>query len=339
MANRIEQWLFTRSLQQAFLEDLAMLVEDGVPATQAIETIAEISDGVREKVALDMSKRIAEGKLLADGMRAWFARPIVEVVRAGEQGGTLASALSACAQSFGEQTHALRVMINALLYPIAVIILALIVTVFVKNSVLVDFAKIRPVKSWPLAGQHLYTLASLTQHDWWIGVLLIIALAVALAKLLQLLTGPSRRWVDQIPGLALYRQIAAAQFMETLGMLISNGVVLKKALSVLHFDASPYLSWHLLKMEYRLTGGSENIADVLDTDLIDKSDLIRLRVVGQSKGFAPALLSLGAKATRRNGKALEIIGKVSGGILLALGAAIAATLVFGIYLVGSGIAT
>ena len=67
----IEQWMFSRSEQQAFLEDVSNLIQDGVPANQAIETIHQVSKGHQRQVAEAIMSKIAEGKHLADGMAGW----------------------------------------------------------------------------------------------------------------------------------------------------------------------------------------------------------------------------------------------------------------------------
>lgn len=329
------RWQFTRKRQVAFLEDLCSLVDDGVPVSQAIETIAEISEGVSKKVAEHIGRCLAQGQLLADGMQGFFNHAIVEVVRAGENGGNLPASLRAALNSFSEQASAFSVVINSLVYPSCVIVLALIVVVFIKNSVLVDFAKIKPVYSWPETGRNLYFFAVLIERWWWLLLFMLVGVIFVMARILKTLTGESRRFLDSFPLLSLYREIVAARFMETLGLLISNGIVLKQALSVMHNGSSPYLSWHLLQMEARLSSGQENIAEVLNTDLIERNDLIRLRVVARGKNFETALISLGRQANKRNIKSINMLGRVLAGMMLIGGAFIAAMVVLGIYSIGS----
>ncbi len=329
---------FSRKQQQAFLEDLSILVADGVSVSRAIDTICQVSEGAMKQVASQITRNIAQGKQLADGMQGWFARPLVEIIRAGETSGMLVKALKSAAFSFSQQTNALGVFISSLVYPILVVVLAFVMVVFIKHSVLESFASIKPIAKWPDIGQTLYRLGYLIQHWWWLVILMITVTVYLLPRLLQQLTGDIRDFIDDFPLISLYREITAARFMETLGLLISNGVVLKKALSIMHREAAPYLSWHILKMEFRLSGGRENIADVLDTKLIQRNDIVRLRVVAKSKGFEYALISLGRQANRRASKAIVLGGKILGGLLLVFGAMVAAAMIFGIYSVGSSVA-
>jgi len=334
-----DKFQFGRRQQLAFLEDITNLVDDGVPVNQAIETIAQIAEGVNRKVALSIAVGISSGQSFADSMQEWFARPIIEVIRAGETAGSLSQALKAAIQSYGEHSSAVTSLITALLYPITVLGLASIVLVFVKDSVLSNFLRIRPISVWPPIGQTLYSLANFVQHWWWLVIVMIVIVFIAISRMLATFTGTSRKIIDQIPVLALYREIAAARLMENLGLLLTNGVLLRRAIQTLQQGASPYIAWHLLKMEYRLSGGKENVGDVLDTDLINKNDIIRLRVIAKGKGFDHALLSIGRHAHRRNTKMISITGKILAGILLALGALTAITIVIGIYSIGSILAS
>lgn len=328
---------FGRKQQQAFLEDLLSLINDGVPINQAIETIRDVSSGITKRVAAHIANQIAQGKLLADGMQDWFKRPLVEIVRAGENSGTLTTTLTAAIQSFAQRSSAITALINGMLYPLTVVLLALGVSVFIKNSVLISFAKIKPVAQWPSVGQTLYYLGEITQTWWWLVFLLLIALFILLTKLMRDFTGDLRHRIDHLPLLSLYRDSVAARFMETLGLLITNGVTLKKAITIIQLEASPYLAWHLLMMEYRLSGGTDNIADVLDTQLIRYTDLMRLRVVAKGKGFDYALINLGRQANEKNSKTIALTGKILGVVLLLSAALIAVTLILGIYTIGSSL--
>lgn len=338
LLQRWQRTQFNRKPQRAFLQDLAALIEDGVPASQAIDVIIGVSEGIAKTVAEGVALSIAKGQSLADGMQPWFSHAVVEVIRVGESNGALPQTLRTAADMYNGYAGSLTTFLASVLYPLSVVVLALGITVFVKNSVLNSFLEIKPLTEWPEVGKNLYRVGSTIQAGWWLILLTFVLLIVMINNILKNVTGEIRRFLDDIPFLSLYRASLAARFMETLGLLVANGVMIRQALSTMQYDASPYLSWHLLQMEYRLSGGEENIADVLDTNLISRSDLIRLRVVAKSKGFAEALISLGRQARERAYKRIDITGKVLGALLLMVGAFLAMMIVFGIYNVGSALA-
>lgn len=331
---------FGRAKQLAFLEDLRLLLDDGVPLNKAIDTVAQTAEGAEKLVALHLGQGLARGQQLADGMQAWFKPAVVELVRAGESSGALQKTLASAQTTLIEQNQALSAFLHATLYPLLVIFISCFVIIFITDSVLADFANMKPVVSWPEPGQILMALGSGIQTWWLLLLSLLVALSLGLWVFLQKSTGVLRRQIDALPILSLYRRSLAARFMETLGLLMNNGIALKKALVIMQNQAQPYFAWHLLMMEYRLSGGVDNVADVLDTDLLERRDLMRLRVVSQgNKGFAKALISLGKQASQRNAKAITLTGKIVGTTLLVAAAAIAALIIYAIYSVGSVLTT
>lgn len=330
---------FTRKQQQAFLEDFHSLIQDGVLVHQAIETIANASTGINQQVAHAILDKMSQGQSLANSMQPWFEMTSIEIIRAGEETGTLTQTTASAMDALRQNNNAIGNMISSLLYPIVVFSAAAAMIVFIKTSVLLSFSEIKPVREWPSVGQTLFHLAYFIENWWWLTLAILVCLSMLIFKSLQYLTGSLRNLIDRLPLLSLYRENIAANFMETLGLLLKNGVVLKRALMIIHQQAKPYLAWHLDLMEVRLCGGKENIADLIDTNLITPNDLARLKIVGQSKGFADALIKLGDRANTQHAKAIDRLGKILGGLLLLASGTIAATMVFGIYTVGNSIAT
>lgn len=325
--------------QQTVLADIYALTQDGVPLIQAIETIEAIHDGIIRKVAHDMSHALSQGHSLASGMEEWYPLTIIEIIRSGEEGGTFSASLESAVKYYEERVFALKMAIQSLVYPIIVILVALTMLVVIKNSVLTNFAAIKPISSWPTVGQQVYALANFIQNWWWFVVFVLLALGVGIYYVLQNVTGSVRYQIDRFPLLSLYRNLVAARFMETLGLLITNGVALKEAFQIIARHAQPYLSWHLMLMEFHLGGGIENMADVLDTALITRNDMLRLRVMAKGKGFDQALVSLGRQALKRYAESVSITVKIIGALLLIAGAMLAGMIVLGIYSVGSSVAS
>lgn len=335
LKTKIEALFFTRADKRAFLEDIGMLVEDGVPINQAVETVRDTQTGPLQQVSNTVLEKIAQGQNFADGLVNWFPHPVVEIIRAGEEGGTLPQTLLTAAKSLEQESYVMSSLLSSMLYPIAVIILGCAVAVYIRHSVFVNFEQIKPISEWPSDGQALVAIATFLQSWWWMVIICLIGLGFILALTLRNLTGEPRKVLDMTPVISIYRYTNAARFMQTMGMLINNGIAVKKALSIMMRDANPYIAWHLFVMDMRLGGGRENIADVFDTGLIQKADIVRLKVIARGKGFEHALIRLGSHAQEMNQRKIALTGKILGGILLAVGAGFAAFMVFAIYDVGS----
>lgn len=337
VTSTLERALFSSKEKQAFLEDLSTLIDDGVPANKAVEVMAKLTSGATKRLVDAILSKIAQGKPIADGMIGWMPDAIVELIRAGEQGGTLAQNMRAAGESLGRKNDTLSSLSSSLTYPLVVLVCGLGVLVYLNNSIFPQFASIKPVSQWPDQGRQLIAIATFVQ-DWWWGVLLvIIGFSIALNKTLHNYVGKGRESLDRIPLISIYREVTAARFMETLGLLVSNGVVFKQALQILQGQADPYLGWHLMMMERRLGRGRSNIAEVLDTNLVSDADILRLKAIADAKGFDHALIRLGRQAADRGVETLRKLGRIGGGLLLALGAGLAGYMVTGIYTVGSSL--
>lgn len=335
LKTKLNHLLFTRADQQAFLEDIAELIEDGVPAHSAVSIVGEVAKSATKDVVNSVMLKISEGQGLADGLVGWYPLPIVEIIRAGELGGSLAENIKSAARALSAQSSALADLLSATAYPLAVLGAGLLVSVYVKNSVLKNFADIRPVSTWPENGRSLYHFASVIEEGWWLMLIFLVAAGFLIAKTFRYFSGEYRQWFDKIPPLSLYRDVMASRFMETMGLLLVNGMILKRALEVIRTNATPYMEGHVDRMILKLSGGRDNIAEVLDTGLIKEYDILRLKVIAKGKGFEHALVRLGLLSAKANAKRIRLMTRIFGGILLMLGASLLAFMIFAVYGVGS----
>lgn len=325
---------FGRAKQQAFLEDINSLIEDGVPAPQAVTAIEHTSEGVTKEVAQAILTAFATGKKMADGMEGWFPQSIIAIVRSGEGSGTLTNALSSAAQSLSQSSSIVSSLLSSLIYPTIVLILACIVAIFLKHSIFNNFLAIKPLQAWPENGKAFMAFADYIEKWWSVTIIAIIAITVVFSQILQKVVGDVRDFLDNFPPFSLYKMMVASSFMKVLGLLISNGVTFHSALNILQEQATPYLTWHIYMMQLRLSSGRDNIAEVLDTGLISKEDMARLLVIAQGKGLEHALIRLGIRAAQKSVSKMELTGKILGGIFLALDAGIAIFMILAVYSVG-----
>lgn len=336
---RIRHMQFGNKAQLAFLEDFYLLVNDGIPANRAIEMMAQVTTGLTREVALSIAQKISEGQPLAEGMRDWFAVNVIEIIRVGEAGGALNQTIKSAINTMSQRSGALSAFISAISYPLIVMIMACGVIVYLDTSVFVQFKAIKPVDQWPQAGRDLLNVANFIENWWWLAILFVVAIAIALRVAMNNYTGEFRPLLDRFPPFSLYRRFVAARFMETLGLLVANGVVFKNAIKVMLYQANPYLASHLVSMEHLLGMGRGNVADVLSTGLIDEADVMRLRVMAEVKGFEHGLIRMGVRGAEQSTKTVKLISRIIGGLFLAAGAYLIIVIIKGIYLTGMSMGT
>ncbi|MFN7098431.1 MAG: type II secretion system F family protein, partial [Gammaproteobacteria bacterium] len=140
LSRYIEKLTFSTTEQQAFLEDLATLVDDGVPANKAVEVIGRVETGTKRNVADHISLKIAQGRGIADGMEGWFSPAVIELVKAGEQGGTLGQNIRMAAESMGKKSETFSSLASSLTYPLVVLIAGCSVLIYMNHTVFPQFA-------------------------------------------------------------------------------------------------------------------------------------------------------------------------------------------------------
>ncbi len=339
ITQRLKRLEFGTKNQLAFLEDLYLLVNDGIPANRAIEMMAQATTGITRDVALSLSQKISEGQALAEGMRLWFNVNIVEIIRVGEEGGALVETLKSAIKTLTQQKGALGAVVSAVAYPLLVITMACAIIVYLNNSVFIQFRQIKPIEQWPDAGKQFIEAAVLIQDWWWVVLVAVVFIVIAMRRAMNNYIGEFRPMLDKIFPFTLYRRFASARLMETLGLLVANGVVFKNAIKVMQYNANPYLASHLVMMEHLMAAGKGNIADVLATGLIDDKSILRLRIMAEVKGFEHGLIRMGIRGADESTKTLATISKLMGGALLAVGAVLIIVIIRGIYLTGMAMGT
>jgi type II secretory pathway component PulF len=334
----IKHKLFGTKKQLAFLEDMYLLVNDGIPPNRAIEMMAQVTTGINKDVALSLADKISQGQPLADGMKEWFKPAVVEIIRVGETGGALAQTMKSAISALSQQGVAGSAMVSALLYPLIVLLMGCGMSIYLDGEVLEQFRAIKPESEWPEAGQRLSAVASFIRVWWWTVPIGLVAIIVGLRIAMRNYVGEFRPMLDKVPPFSFYKKMAAARLLETLGLLVANGVVFKSAIKVMQQSADPYMALHLLQMEALLSKGKSNIADVLDTGLIDSQNLMRLRVMAEVKGFEHGLIRMGIRGTEEATATMKLISKALGGILLFFGGFLIITIVQGMFMTGMSMA-
>jgi type II secretory pathway component PulF len=271
---------------------------------------------------------------LAEGMREWFAFNVVEIVRIGEEGGALGETIKSAINMMSSRSSTMGALVGAIAYPATVCLIACLVIIYLNNSVFTQFLTIKPMDAWPDAGKRLVHVAHFLESWWWTVLIAVIGLAIAIQVVMKNYVGVLRPTLDKFFPFSMYRQFVAAHVLETLGLLVANGVVFKSALGIMQHKVTPYLALHLSQMERLMGKGKGNIADVLDTGLIDANDLMRLRILAEVKGFEHGLIRLGVRGSEQGLQTLKTIAKILAGILMIVGTCLIMIAINGVYQTG-----
>ena len=224
-----------------FFRQFSVMIDAGLPLVQCLEILANNQENLTfKKTLLGVRASVEGGSTLANALRAYpkvFDDLTTNMIEAGETGGILDTILQRISQ-YVEKAVKLRSAIkSALVYPISVIVIALLVVGALLKFVVPIFANlfVGLGVELPAATRFVIDLSNFVSKFWWL-IFAMIALIVVAVKYIRK-SDNGRYATDKIMlGLPVFgpvlRKIAVARFTRTLGTLISSGVPILDGLSI-----------------------------------------------------------------------------------------------------------
>jgi len=224
-----------------FTQQLATLLGAGQPLDRALTILLELpEDETAKRTVTDIRDAVRGGAALSTALErqhGTFSRLYINMVRAGEAGGSMHETLQRLAD-YLERSRALRGrVINALIYPAILLTMVGLSLLFLLGFVVPQFANMYESldAELPLFTKLVLGIGMLVR-DWWIVLLAIPVLAVWWFD--RKLRDPVFRarfdaWLLQQKFAGpLVAKLETAKLMRTLGTLLKNGVPLLTALGI-----------------------------------------------------------------------------------------------------------
>jgi len=224
-----------------FAEHLSLMTKGGIPVNEAIETLRdETKSRVFKKALDDILKKILEGQRLSKILESHpriFDKFFCNVVKVGEESGTLEENLKYLAQQLKSDYEMKRKVSGALIYPAIVIILALMIALYSTFFVLPKITRFLQIPGieLPLATRILVNGLSFLR-EYLIFIIFGIFFLSLFFKLLQKLKF-IKFYFDKITlSLPFFNQILKnlnlARFSRTFYTLLKSGMPILEALDI-----------------------------------------------------------------------------------------------------------
>ena len=223
-----------------FTRQLATMMKAGVPLVQSFEIVAEgLDNPTMREVVLGIKGEVEGGNTFAGALKKYpqyFDQLFCSLVESGEQSGALETMLDRVA-IYKEKSELLKQKIKkAMKYPIAVIVVALIVTVILMVKVVPVFSEMFASfgAELPAFTQMVVGMSNWTQKYWFV---LLIAIAITITVFMET-KKRSKKFRDTLDKMALkapifgdlvYKAIIA-RYSRTLSTTFAAGVPLIDAL-------------------------------------------------------------------------------------------------------------
>jgi general secretion pathway protein F len=224
-----------------FTQQLATLLGAGQPLDRALQILLELPESEKARRIIEhIRDHVRGGGALSDALESEpgvFSKLYVNMVRAGEVGGSLDVTLARLT-NYLERAKALREsVINALIYPAI-----LVVMVFGALFVLLAFVVPRFLPMFkdmnvelPMITKVVLFVGTALQDWWWLMAIAAVAGVVFMRRRLKIpevrLAWDTRVLKMRVVG-PLFTRLETARLMRTLGTLLKNGVPLLTAIAI-----------------------------------------------------------------------------------------------------------
>ena len=280
---------------------IATMLGAGVPLVQSIDLIANGSDNKSLRTLMQkISVKVQAGLPLSETLREhpkYFDELYCDLVKSGESSGALDSIFDRLA-IYKEKAEALKSKIKkAMFYPVAVIIVASIVTAILLMFVVPQFASIFAGfgAELPAFTQFVLYLSELMQAYWWVVLGGIIAtffvVKKAYAKNLAF-----RTWADgliiRLPVIGdILNKAAVARYARTLSTTFAAGVPLIEALeSAAGASGNEVYKNAILYIREEVSSGNQMHLAMKQTDQFPEM-VISMVSIGEETGALDSMLS------------------------------------------------
>jgi len=228
-----------------FTRQFSVMIDAGLPLVQCLEILAQQQENKYfQSILLQVRQDVEEGSTLAAAMARHtkvFDQLYANMVEAGETGGILDLILQRLSTFIEKIVKLKRDVISAMIYPAAVVLLAIVAVAVIMIVVIPQFQNIflgllGPGEQLPLPTRIVVGISDFLA-GW--GGLLILASIVGLVLGLRFYykTPGGRKNIDalilKLPILGdIFRKIAVARFSRTLSTLLSSGVPILQSLDI-----------------------------------------------------------------------------------------------------------
>jgi len=228
-----------------FTRQFSVMIDAGLPLVQCLEILAQQQDNKYfQRVLLQVRQDVEEGSTLAVAMARHprvFDQLYANMVEAGETGGILDLILQRLSTFIEKIVKLKRDIISAMIYPSAVILLAIVAVAVIMVVVIPQFQNIflgllGPGEQLPLPTRIVVGISNFLAG--WGGLIILVSvIGIVVAIKFYYRTPGGRKNIDwvllKVPILGdIFRKIAVARFSRTLSTLLSSGVPILQSLDI-----------------------------------------------------------------------------------------------------------
>jgi type IV pilus assembly protein PilC len=283
-----------------FTRQFATMIDAGLPLVQCMEILSsQQTNPFFKETLLKVKGDVEAGSTFADALRkhpAVFNDLYCNLVAAGEAGGILDTILNRLAAYIEKSMNLKKKVKGAMVYPAAVMVVALVVVGALLLFVIPVFQKMFADMggTLPAFTQLVINISHVLRTFWWAFLALFIGLFLGFRTYYK--TEKGREKIDyyllQLPVFGtLIKKVAIAKFTRTLSTMLSSGVPILEGLDIVaRTSGNKTIEKAILKTRVSI-GEGKTVAEPLGTSGIFPPMVVQMISVGESTGALDSMLA------------------------------------------------
>jgi type IV pilus assembly protein PilC len=283
-----------------FTRQFSVMIDAGLPLVQCLEILANQQENKTfQKVLTGVRASVEGGATLSASLKIYdkvFDALYYNMVDAGETGGILDTILQRLATYIEKNVRLKRAVRSALIYPVAVIGIAVLVITLLLWKVVPIFVTLFNGLGAELPLPTRVVIGLSTFIGSWYGFIIFLAIAGSIGALAWWYKTPQGRLtidtvVLKLPVLGmLMRKIAVARFTRTLGTLISSGVPILEGLDITARTAGNAVIERAIIATRKAVEAGRSLVDPLKESDVFPGMVTQMIGVGEQTGAMDAML-------------------------------------------------
>ena len=286
-----------------FTRQFSVMIDAGLPLVQCLEILAQQQDNKYfQQILLQVRQDVEEGSTLSAAMARHprvFDQLYANMVEAGETGGILDLILQRLSTFIEKIVKLKRDVISALIYPAAVVLLAIVAVAVIMVVVIPQFQNIflgllGPGELLPLPTRIVIGISNFLAG--WGGLaMLVVIIASAVGIRFYYKTPNGRKVIDRLllklPIFGkILQKIAVARFSRTLSTLLSSGVPILQSLDITARTAGNVIIEEAIISVRMGVERGENFVDPLRATEVFPNMVSQMVGIGEQTGALDAML-------------------------------------------------
>lgn len=283
-----------------FVRQFATMIDAGLPLVQCLDILQSQQDNhTFKEILFQLKDDVESGSTFADALKkhpAAFDHLFVNLVAAGEIGGILDTILNRLAEYIEKSERLKSKVKSAMVYPLSIVVVAIAITTGLLVFVIPIFAKMFKDMggTLPLPTQVVITMSEFIQAYWYAIFGGGYGVIYAFKKYYKSKKGRpvcDKLFLKAPVAGPLIRKVAVAKFCSTMATMLSSGVPILDALTIVSKTAGNFVIESALIETRTAISEGKTIVEPLEKTKVFPPMVVQMIAVGEATGALDVMLA------------------------------------------------